>query len=79
MNSYVLPLSCPECGSELSHVASGAPRPCEVRAVAHCPQCEREAVIVVIVSMGFQPDQADAAVRRKNAARKRAARRLVNA
>ncbi len=58
MIGYVVPATSPCCGAELEHVASGRPiAGTEARAVARCPSCGREFVLIVLLRPASLPGE----------------------
>ena len=51
MNGYSFNLSCPNCGGELRHIASGSRRPWQQAAMARCKgPCRRDLLVCVEIS-----------------------------
>lgn len=68
--SYSFELGCPLCGGDIDHVAGGCPSERNVRAVAWCPECLADVLIVVAVDARRNPRRATPA-RREQLARAR--------
>jgi len=58
MSGYRFDLTCPGCGGELVHVASGSKRPWQQAAMARCVDCRREVLITVEVSFSREESPA---------------------